>query len=70
MGFLVDSELNVSQQCTLVAVKANRMLGCIQESVVSRTRTAIIRLSSVLVRLHLGGLFPVGLPSIVTPEEY
>lgn len=23
----------------------------------------------MLVRLHLGGLFPVGLPSIITPEE-
>lgn len=46
LGFLVDSELNVSQQCTLVAIKANHMLGCIHESVVSRTRTVIIPLFS------------------------
>lgn len=31
LGFLVDSELKVSQQCTLVAIKANHMLGYIHE---------------------------------------
>lgn len=29
LGILVDSELNVSQQCTLVAVKASHILSCI-----------------------------------------
>lgn len=27
-GFLVDRELNASQQCSLVAVKASHRLGC------------------------------------------
>lgn len=31
LGFLVDSGLKVSQQCTLVAIKANHMLGYIRE---------------------------------------
>lgn len=35
-GFPVDRELSASQQCALVAVKANHMLGCTWER---RTRT-------------------------------
>ena len=52
LGVLVESRLNVSQQCALAAKRANPILGCVKPSITSWSKEVIIPLYSALVWPH------------------
>ena len=53
LGVWVDCKLNMSQQCTLAAKRANCVLGCIKHSIDNQLRVMIVPLYTALVRPHL-----------------
>ena len=53
MRVLVNSKLNVSQQCAQEAMKANHPLGCIEHGIASWVREGIDPLCSALLQPHL-----------------
>ena len=50
---LVDEKLNMTHQRALTAQKASHILGCIERSVVRRSREVILPLYSAVVRPQL-----------------
>ncbi|GAB0190985.1 hypothetical protein GRJ2_001563800 [Grus japonensis] len=53
LGVLVDTKLNMSQQCVFAVKKAKVILGYIRRNILTRSRNAILPCYSALIKPHL-----------------
>jgi len=60
----VDNRLATSQQCALVAKKANGIVGYITKSMTNRSREMILPLHSALTRPHLAYCIQLWAPQL------
>jgi len=62
VGVWIDGKLHGSQQCALVAERANHVLGLFKHNIASQSREVTVPLYTALVQLHLKYCVPFWAP--------